>query len=609
MLRIEMRSPIQAVSASKVVQSKLFPVAVIVAAGLIFALPVIIYGIPFFSDDGVSHHALWYTHFSAQLWAGDIYPRWLMGMNEGLGSPVFYYYPPVPFFLTSVLRPFFPGDPHGWQQLGLSAALALIASGLCAYLWLKTLTDRSSALLAAVLYMATPYHLAADLYIRGSFAEYWAFVWMPLILFFTQKVVSGNKLAVAGLSVSYALLLMTHLPTTLIFSPIPLGYALYLSARGQKLRMTGKVLAGIALGFGLSALFLWPAMTTQQLVFLDRMTTGYFSYNNWLLFSNFSLWKEEKIPLLLLTLELAAIAGAAFVITRLNPHKFTRRLNIFWLTVAVASMFMMTDLSRPIWLIFPMVQKIQFPWRFNAILSLATSALLALSIYSLRNSRPGSMRMMRMVLVLLVAIWLPVTGWAIWRAYPFHNPSQEEVNYKNREIDQEREVPEYYPRWNLAMAAMDWEISSHEKDWDESMDRRFETLLQRVGHAEGVLSKFNIVEGTGQVRVDSWNPGKIDMHVETQAGMKINVSQFYFPNWTARLAEESSSLTVQPSQPDGLISLSIPQGSHEVVLEMKRSQAETTGLIISLLSLVITLSYVAVNGRRKRAGSSPDRSS
>ena len=600
-----MLSLIKAGPASKVIRSKLFPIVIISAAGLIFTIPTLIYGIPFFSDDGVSHHAVWYTHFSTQLWAGDLYPRWLMGMNEGLGSPVFYYYPPVPFFLTSLLKPFFPDDLHGWHQLGLSASLALIASGLCAYLWLKDLTERTSALLAAVLYMATPYHLAADLYIRGSFAEYWAFAWMPLVLFFAHRIVSGDKLAMAGLAVSYSLLLMTHLPTTLIFSPILVCYVLYLSGSGQKLRVTGRVLTGVALGIGLSAVFLWPAMTTQHLVLLDRMTTGYFSYKNWLIFSNFFLWKEDKVTLLLLTLDLAAIACGAFVIARIDQDKSTRPLNIFWLVVAMASIFMMTDFSRPIWLIFPVVQKIQFPWRFNAILSLATTALVASAIYSFRRvSRPTRAARVGRIwigVVLLIATWLPATGWAIWTAYSFHNSSQEEIDYNNREVAQEREVPEYYPRWNKAMAEVDWETSIYEKDWGESMERKFESLVQRVGQSEGRVSRFNIVEGTGQVRINRWKPGRIELHVETPADLKINISQFYFPNWRAQLPAESSSLAVQPSQPDGLISLSIPRGTHEVLLELKRSKAEKTGEIISLISLVITLSYVAVNRRRFRA--------
>jgi hypothetical protein len=313
--------------------------------------------------------------------------------------------------------------------------------------------------------------------------------------------------------------------------------------------------------------------------------------------------------LLLLTLDLAAIAFCAFVITRLSPHILAKKLNIFWLVVAMASILMMTDFSRPIWLILPVVQKIQFPWRFNAILSITTTALLASSVHSFRNSRSGSMRIIWMTVILLIAPWLPATAWAIWRAYPFHNSSQQETNYKNREIDQEREVPEYYPRWNTAMAQMDWETSSYEKDWDETMDRKFESLLQRVGQSGASLSRFNIVEGTGQVRIDSWRPGQIDLHVEAPAGMKINVSQFYYPNWTAHLRGEPSTLTVQPSQPDGLISLSIPPGSHDVLLEMKRSQAEKTGQIISLISLVITLSYIAVNRRRNRSEPSSGHSS
>ena len=143
------------------------------------------------------------------------------------------------------------------------------------------------------------------------------------------------------------------------------------------------------------------------------------------------------------------------------------------------------------------------------------------------------------------------------------------------------------------MAEMDWERSTYEEGWDETMDRTFESLLQRV-QSGGSLSKFNIVAGTGQVRIDDWKPGHIDLHIETPAGMKINLSQFYYPTWTASLVRESSTLIIQPSHPDGLISLSIPQGSQDVLFEMKRSKAEITGGIISLVSLIITLSYVAM---------------
>ncbi len=201
----------------------------IAAAGIVLALPVLILGIPIFSDDGVTH-AMWYSRFSEQLWSGDLYPRWLMNMNGGLGSPVFFYNPPVPFFLTSLLRPLFANDPQGWHQVGVSCAIALVASGISAYFWLKEISDPKSAIVAAVLFMAMPYHLA-DLYMRGAMAELWAFVWLPLILFFTYRIARGRWFACAGLAVSYALLVMTHLPTTLIFSVVPIGYVLFTANR------------------------------------------------------------------------------------------------------------------------------------------------------------------------------------------------------------------------------------------------------------------------------------------------------------------------------------------------------------------------------------------
>ena len=576
-----------------------FRTLVIVLAGIILTAPVLIYGIPFFSDDAVTHHAVWYVRFSEQLWAGDLYPRWLMGMNNGLGSPVFFYYPPVLFFVTSLLRPFFHGDSHGWYQLGVSASAALIASGLCAYAWLKQMVDRNSALAAAVLYMATPYHLASDLYVRGSLAEYWAFIWMPLILFFTHKITQGHKFAVAGCAFSYALLVMTHLPTTLIFSPIPVCYAFYIAGPGRKTRVTSWTIGAMTLGAGVSFVYLWPALTTQHFVLLERMTTGYFSYKNWLFFTNLSLWPSEKFLVLLTTADLAGIACCTFLITRGNPNKVTVRLNVFWYAVASAAILMMTQLSAPIWVGVPILRKIQFPWRFNAIGSLATTALLGLAISSLKKREAGSFKIATAVASLLIFAWIPATGWAVWQAYPFHTSDQEDVNYKNREIKQEREVPEYFPRWNLAMAEMNWESSVNEEEWDAQLNTRFESLLQRIGESGGSLLKVKIIEGTGEVNVSSWKPGEIRLQTATSTGMWIHVSQFYYPNWTAQLVTESSGINIQPSQPDGLISLFIPSGEHQVLLQLEHSSAETVGEISSLTSILIVLSYVLVALREK----------
>src|SRR5262249_49551281 len=155
-------------------------------------------------------------------------------------------------------------------------------------------------------------------------------------------------------------------------------------------------------------------------------------------FSQFSLWRPEKLLVLLTIVDLGGIACCAFIITRVNPNKATTRLNAFWFAIAGTAILMMTQLSIPIWVVFSVLRKIQFPWRFNTLVSVATTALLALAISSLKKPGYPHPKIARIIAILLVTSWIPATGWAVWQAYPFHNPDQQEINYKTKEIEQAR---------------------------------------------------------------------------------------------------------------------------------------------------------------------------
>jgi len=570
----------------------------IAGVGIILTLPVLILGLPFLSDDAAFHTA-WYTHFSAQLWSGDPYPRWLSGMNGGLGSPVFFFYPPVPYFLTSILRPLFRNDPQGWCQLGISASVALIASGGFAYLWLKNHVDRASALAAAILYMAMPYHLAADLYVRASFAEYWAFVWMPLILYSSDRLHSGQMSALPGLAVGWALLIMTHLPTTLTFCVLPFCYVMFFTLRAERLKVLGLSLGALMLGIGLSAIYLVPALTTQQFVLLDRISTGYFSYENWFFFARFSLWEPDKIALALLASNMLGVASCAFLISRSGLDARLKKMNVFWYCIVVGSIFMMTQLSKPVWLLVPIIRKIQFPWRFNAVLTLATAALLALSIRSLNKRSSSWLRAMQIITGLFIAVWIPVTAWKAWSAYPQTNPNRAVIEYRTEQLEQSRDAPEYRPRWNQSMASIDWQKSVDEDLWDALMKEESETLLQRVGSSPGHPPEPMIVEGVGRAEITARKPREIDLHVEASDGVILNVPQFYYPYWKGYQSGEAAELTVTPSQPDGLISLSVPRGNHDIQLRLERGKPELIGQLISLASIAIALSLALYLGKKR----------
>src|SRR5206468_1074455 len=95
---------------------------------------------------------VWVDQFARQLGNGELYPRWLAQSHAGLGSPVFYYYPPLAFYVTA---------PFVWAGLSVWAAIlamffvAYVASGASMYWWLNDRAERP--LLGAILYLAAPY--------------------------------------------------------------------------------------------------------------------------------------------------------------------------------------------------------------------------------------------------------------------------------------------------------------------------------------------------------------------------------------------------------------------------------------------------------------------
>jgi len=55
-------------------------------------------------------------------------------------------------------------------------------------------------------------------------------------------------------------------------------------------------------------------------------------------------------------------------------------------------------------------------------------------------------------------------------------------------------------------------------------------------------------------------------------------------------------LNVQPTEPDGLLSVDVPAGEHDVVVELAQTNEERTGKLISIVSAVCLVVYAGVFG-------------
>ena len=102
----------------------------------------------------------WASQFAEQVRAGVLYPRWMPNSFDGLGSPAFYFYPPLPFWidaLVSVVTANGLSVPH---RLAATTTVILFLSGIAMHAWLlKASGKRKAALVGAIAYMAAPYIL------------------------------------------------------------------------------------------------------------------------------------------------------------------------------------------------------------------------------------------------------------------------------------------------------------------------------------------------------------------------------------------------------------------------------------------------------------------
>lgn len=343
--------------------------------------------------------AVWTDQFAAELARGNLYPRWLPQSHGGLGSPVFYYYPPLAFYVSG-----------GAQLLGLAPHQAVLAafaigfllSGIGAFLWL----ERSPyPLLGALLFMAAPYH-ALDFVYRGAQAESLGIAILPFLAIGLRRIREGRGAAPAALA--YGALILTHMPLALLaglFFVAP--YALVHRAR------LGQFALAAALGIGLAALYLLPALAldsyreSARLYALPHLRPSYWT-----------IWQGNLADGIVRSmLFVAAVLGAAGIAAIAASQ---RRLGL----AAIAAAALAVGIVPGLWSL-PLLDKVQFPYRVLPLAELALAAAAA----SATSLRPA---------LAIAVLPLALTA-ALYRLPP---PSKPLTSY----LDRHRDVAEHLPR-------------------------------------------------------------------------------------------------------------------------------------------------------------------
>src|SRR5471032_3243830 len=146
----------------------------------------------------------WAAQFAEQFRTGILCPRWLPDSFDGLGGPTFYFYPPAAFWVDGLLSLVTFDALSVSYRLSVSSLILLWASGLSMHAWLKAEgVSRQTAFYGALAYVAAPYHVL-DHYYRGAYAEFAAFVVLPLVALAIGKIAERQRFGPLMLTGAYA---------------------------------------------------------------------------------------------------------------------------------------------------------------------------------------------------------------------------------------------------------------------------------------------------------------------------------------------------------------------------------------------------------------------
>ena len=467
-------------------------ISVLGFAAIVFALPMLIHG-PMLRGDDTYEHLNYAHHFSQQFWAGEWYPRWLIGMCHGLGCPTLFVYPPLPSYVYTILQPV--GRKCHFDAFTLGEFLALFGSGISSFLWLNTMASQRVALAGALLYMLMPYHLAIDFYRRTALSEGWALVWIPLVFYFSAQSVKRRPLLFVGLAVAYALLILSHLVSVFIISPILLVAAVAFAPQGCKVESGLYTAAGMLLGIGLSCFYFLSALANAKYFPVSRLPL--WAYVEWHLLTAGKLLDpgtDGFIRLMTLSVvDMVAVCILCGVSVLAKGSARSKKGVLFWLLICVIPVILMHGRSARIWHVCPpLFAAIQYPWRLNIVLCIAALPMLAFFFSEIPNSRPLVRASLLIFLFVLLVPWL-VSYVKIWGRY------RVETARKMTSVDDD-------DGWFLAWTAPGTNDAS---------------ALQASSGAQ-----LTFLEGAGTANVLLWKPRHIEFVTDSSTCGQVMINQF-----------------------------------------------------------------------------------
>jgi hypothetical protein len=504
---------------------------------------------------------------------GVVYPHWTAWTNYGFGEPRYIFYPPLSWTLGAALTLILP---ISWAP----AAFILLTqtfAGFAAFFLLRRLTSAGSACLGAAFYAANPYALLVS-YIRSDFAEQLACAFLPLLLLAALRLAGllrerKPKLsAISSFAVAFAAIWLSNAPAGVIASYSMALLFAWAALSRKSWQIAARAAVGLALGLGLTGLYLLPAAYEQHWVNIGQaLSSGLLPAQNFL-FTRIDdaehTWFNYISSYCALVLILFTAATALDSRRTISEDKCSATGRKLWRTLLLlgaAATLLMFRFTLPLWNLLPKLRFVQFPWRWMSVLAVICCCFFAAA---LERPRGWPWFCLFVLLSVPLGIFLARNTW--WD--PDEMPTQ--------------------------MAALDngtgFEgVDEYDPLGDDHLDLPKHAPLISVLPASPEDS--DAPPPAGKIQTELCQPQHQKFRVESPGAARVAVRLLNYPAWQVTV----NGRAVLPQRPDDVDQMIIPvaPGKSEIEVRFAQTPDRTAGMALSLFS---SLFVIGLWGHRKR---------
>ncbi|MBI5563439.1 MAG: hypothetical protein HY870_00985 [Chloroflexi bacterium] len=547
---------------------------------VVVLLIVVIAALPFLTRPGLPRHTDLELHVYraaeyADVWRdGVLYPRWAPNFYYGYGYPIFNYYAPFTYALSS-LYDLIPGVDIVLAVKGMIiTAFLLTAYG--AYFFARRHFGSTAGVIAAAAFVLSPYVLFIDPLMRGDLAEFLALSLLPWIfLVFDRPRFSIAQPLVLGVFILSHNLLA-------IMGVVLLG--LYLLWRGLTLdgirRWRGDFVS-IGLALAITALFWLPFIFERGAVRLNVAGPGHFDYHNHFIALSMLLSPSPALdfgataPKYVYNLGLVQwlLFVPALIIGIVRRKEMAGKIALFFIVVSAILAFLITPLSTFIWEAFPPAAIVQFPWRLLGpvafTLAIGVASLFSDAAHALPFTRHSSPVTRHSSLIILPALLIA--------ALPTMYPPLWDVNFGD----------------TSPHGSIDFELSGIALGTTSTGDFLPKPVGIEPGPNAALIDSYaTLVNKFDQATLPDDATATVEAHtaigdrfqIETPQAFQARVLTFLFPGWHAY--RDGREVSIAPQDQSGLMLIDIPAGSHTLELSLQLTTPQLIGTIISIAALI-----------------------